>query len=119
MQKPLDIVFRGMEPSPNLEDQIREYISRLEHLCPDIVSIRAVVEQQHKHHHQGALFDISLEVRVPGADLISNRSPDADHAHEDAYVALRDAYRALRRQLLDYDDRRHRKVKHHEIRSAP
>jgi hypothetical protein len=37
-----------------------------------------------------------------------------DRAHEDPYVALRDAFRAARRKLQDYERRRYRKVKHHE-----
>jgi cold shock CspA family protein len=43
-----------------------------------------------------------------------DRNPPADHAHEDAFVAVRDAFAAARRQLQD----RHRKdqgvVKTHE-----
>lgn len=36
----------------------------------------------------------------------------ADHAHEDPFVALRDAFRAARRRLEDYE-RKRRDVKRH------
>ena len=43
-----------------------------------------------------------------------NREPGLDHAHEDVYVAVRDAFDAARRRLEDYVRRRHLQVKFHE-----
>jgi len=114
MQLPLQIVFRDMEPSPAVESVIRERTERLEHLCDEIVSCRIVVEQRHKHQHRGALFHVRIDLKVPGTELVSSRGPDEHHAHEDPYVALRDAFDAMRRQLEDYTRKRRGKVKHHE-----
>ncbi|MEX2481500.1 MAG: HPF/RaiA family ribosome-associated protein [Gammaproteobacteria bacterium] len=114
MQSALQIAFRGMEPSPAIEAKIRERVARLEPLCGDITSCRVVVENPHHHQHQGTLFHVRIDLRVPGAELVSSRSPDAHHAHEDAYVALRDAFDAIRRQIEDYQRKRRNKVKHHE-----
>ena len=38
-----------------------------------------------------------------------------NHAHEDFYVTMRDAFNAARRQLEDYVRRRRGKVKRHDV----
>ena len=102
MQLPLHITFRGMAPSPALESQIRERAEKLEHYHPAIVGCRIVVEAPHRHHHQGKLFHVRIDVTVPGAEIIVNREPTDHHAHEDAHVAIRDAFDAARRRLMDH-----------------
>jgi hypothetical protein len=41
-------------------------------------------------------------MHVPGAALVINRDPGQDQAHEDVYVAMRDAFDAAERRLEDY-----------------
>ena len=53
-------------------------------------------------HRQGDLYQVRLQITVPGAaDVMIDRNPSADHAHEDPYVAIRDAFAAARRRLQD------------------
>jgi ribosomal subunit interface protein len=114
MQKPLELTFRHMDPSPAMEDAIRERVDKLERFCGDIIGCSIVVEAPHKHHQQGNLFHLRIDVTVPGKEIVVKRSPDGHHAHEDPYVALRDAFDAVRRQLEDYSRERRGEVKHHE-----
>lgn len=114
MQKPLEITFRHMDPSPALESEIRERAANLQRYCNDIIGCNVVVEAPHRHHKQGKLFHIRIDTTVPGREIVVQRSPDDEHAHEDAYVALRDAFDATRRQLEDYSRKRRGKVKSHE-----
>jgi cold shock CspA family protein len=51
---------------------------------------------------------------MPGEEIIADRHPAKHQAHEDVYVALRDAFNAARRQLEDYVRKRRGKVKTHE-----
>ena len=39
---------------------------------------------------------------MPGDEIVVNRERRFDHAHEDVYVAMRDAFDAVRRRLEDY-----------------
>jgi cold shock CspA family protein len=55
-----------------------------------------------------------VEVGVPDTRLVSSREPDEHHAYTDVYVAIRDAFDSMRRQLEDYARRRRRQVKAHE-----
>ena len=45
---------------------------------------------------------------------VINRDPKDHHAHEDVYVAIRDAFDAVRRKLQDYARKQRGDVKSHE-----
>ena len=96
MKMPLQIVVRNLAHSDALEARIRESIAKLEGIHPRIVSCRVTVEESHRHHQQGRQFQVRIDARVPGKELVASH----DH-HEDVYVALRDATLAMRRQLED------------------
>lgn len=115
MQVPLEIRFHNMTPSPAIERAARERAAKLEQFADDIVSCRVTIEAPHKHHRQGKLFHVSVDVRLPGGEVVASRDPAAHHAHEDVYVALRDAFKAVRRRLQDYVRTRRGIVKAHEV----
>ncbi len=115
MKLPLQVVFRNMEPSSAVEAKIRERAEKLDVYCDDIMSCRVMVEARHRHHHQGNLYHVRVDLKVPDAELVASREPDEHHAHEDVYVAIRDAFDAVRRQLEDYVRRRRGQVKEHPV----
>lgn len=117
MQQPLQITFRDIPPSENVEIVIREKAKKLDQFFDKIMSCRVMVESPHTHHHQGMLYHVRVDLTVPGAELIASRSTDKNHAHEDVYVAIRDAFDAAKRQLQDYKRKLKNKVKKHEIPS--
>jgi ribosomal subunit interface protein len=96
MLVPLQITVRDVQHSEALETRIREKAAKLETLHPGITSCRVTVEAAHRHHHQGRQFQVRIDLRVPGKELVASRDHD-----EDPYVALREAFDALRRQLDD------------------
>ena len=109
MQRPLQITTRDIPESEAIEAHIRDKAEKLEQFYPHIVGSQVVVEMPHKHRHQGKLYNIRIEVKVPGGEVVVNR----DYA-EDIYVALRDAFDAVRRALEDYGRKQRGDVKHHE-----
>lgn len=113
MKLPLQLTFRHMEPSAALEARIRELASRLDRFSEHIMRCHVVVEAPHHHQHQGRLFEIRLDITVPGREIAIRRTRPADHSHEDAYVAVRDAFRAARRKLQDYERSRFQPGKSH------
>jgi ribosomal subunit interface protein len=115
MQKPLEITFRHMERSPALEAVVRERAQKLENFCDEIIGCQVMFEEPHRHHQQGNLYHVRIDLTVPGKEIVVKRSPDDEHAHEDAFVALRDAFDSVRRQLEDYVRIRRGKVKTHEV----
>lgn len=110
MKQPLQIQFLGVEPSPAVESAVREKVDKLDRYCPDIVSCRVKVEQVQKHQHQGRRFAVRIDLKIPDHELA------VDHAlHEDVYVALRDAFDDMRRQLEDAVRRRRGQEKQHAV----
>jgi cold shock CspA family protein/ribosome-associated translation inhibitor RaiA len=138
MKIPLQITFRDMPPSKAIEDTIRDKANKLDSLYDDIMSCRVIVEAPHRHHHKGKAYVVRVNMTVPGGELVVNREPKrlvaarsahagdlektmaenhepSKHAaHEDAYVAIRDAFNAAARKLQDYARRRRGKIKIHE-----
>lgn len=114
MKIPLQISFRGMDHSNAVERNIRERAAKIDHFCREIMSCRVVVEAPHHHHHKGNLFHVRIDITAPDGELVVSRSPDQRHAHEDVYVAIRDAFDAAQRQVEDYARKRRGHVKKHE-----
>lgn len=108
MELMLQITTRDIPHSEALENHIREKAEKLGKFYPHILHCRIVVELPHKHKHQGRIFDVHLDMTVPGAELVVNRV-----ANEDVYVAVRDAFDAAKRQLEDYARRQRGDTKIH------
>ena len=113
MQIPLQITFRNFGRSPAVEASVQGHAERLDKYYDRIMACRVVVEKRHKHHQHGNHFHVSVDVTVPGGELIASREPDEHHAYTDVYVAIRDAFDTMRRQLEDYARRQDPRVKTH------
>lgn len=114
MQVPLEIVFHNVDRSPVVEAAVRERVAKLEQFAENITSCRVTVEAPHKNRQQGNLYNVRVDLRFPGGEAVANRSPGENHAHEDVFVALRDAFKAARRQLQDRQRIQRGDVKPHE-----
>ncbi|MFC3071308.1 HPF/RaiA family ribosome-associated protein [Phenylobacterium soli] len=116
MQIPLQITFEGgLEPSDALRARIEREAAKLEKFHDRITSCRvAVIGRSHRQRH-GDLYAVRLQITGPDvADVVVDRNPPADHAHEDAFVAVRDAFAAARRRLQDRRRKAQGQVKLHE-----
>jgi cold shock CspA family protein len=114
MHVPLRITFRHLEPSAAIEAQVREKAAKLERFAEYVTGCHVVIEAPHRRHHQGNLFHVTIDLTLPGGEVVVNRQPQLHQAHEDAHVALRDAFDAAVRQVEDHVRRRRMDVKHHE-----
>ena len=114
MEVLLQLQFRNLDPSPAIEAAVRKHVDKLKFFNGDIISCRVAIESPHKHQYKGKLYHVVVDVRVPGKEIVVSRAPDDQQAHEDVYVAIRDAFDAARRQVQDYVKIRRGKVKTHE-----
>ena len=83
MQSPLQIVFRDVDHSDAVEERIREKVEMLEKHSDKIVSCRVTVSAPHKSQTKGKLYDIRLDIGLPGEEIVVTKSHNGDHAHED------------------------------------
>jgi ribosomal subunit interface protein len=113
MQIPLQVTLKDMPQSEAVESRIREKSEKLSRFYDRIMSCRVVVETPQRHQHQGKLYSVRIDLTVPGAELVANRAQD-----EDVYVAIRDAFIAITRQLEDFARRQRGQVKTHAAPGA-
>ncbi len=114
MLLPLQITFRHMKPSPAAAARVRRHVGELDQFFDRITSCRVVVKSSNRRHQQGNLFQIHIDLTVPGREIAVARDT-ALHAHEDVYVAIRDAFAAARRQLEDHARQARGDVKLHAV----
>lgn len=98
MSIPLEIDYRHLNPSPAIEAAIRERVKHLDRFHPKLMGCRVVVDAAHGHHRRSP-YSVHVVAQIPGRTLSVTQDNGANH--EDFYVALRDAFDALRRQLED------------------
>jgi cold shock CspA family protein/ribosome-associated translation inhibitor RaiA len=118
MQIPLKIAFEGgLTSSDALVTRIEREAEKLEQFSDRITACRVSVVGRSGRHRQGDLYGVRIFIALPGRKEVAvTRNPPADHAHEDPYVAIRDAFSAARRRLQDRRQRTIGEVKEH---SAP
>ncbi|MGZ6143559.1 MAG: HPF/RaiA family ribosome-associated protein [Myxococcales bacterium] len=99
---PLQITYRGMDESDALSAVVRTKVRKLEQFYRHIGGCRVLIEMPHRHKHSGEHVHVRIDLTVPGHELVVEREPTERSRHEDAYVAVTDAFRAARRELQDY-----------------
>ncbi len=102
MKVPLQITFRNVEPSAAMGARINALAQRLGKFSSRITSCRVVVESSSHRQHRGTLFRVRVIIALPRGDISTGNARSRDHAHENPYVALRDAFDAARRKLEDH-----------------
>jgi ribosomal subunit interface protein len=110
----VELAFRNMDASPAVEDRVHARIAKLAQFHDHLMACRVVIESRHRHHHKGNLYHVRIDLTIPGGELVVNREPGEHQAHEDVYVAVRDAFDAMTRQLQDAVRKQRGKVKYHE-----
>ncbi len=110
----IQITFKGIEHSQAVEDDIREKARKLERFSGRILSCHVVIEAPHQRHHKGNIYSTHIDLKMPGMEIVVGRDPMLNHAHEDIYVAIRDAFDAAVRKLEDYVRKQRGDVKTHE-----
>ena len=109
----IEITFSGTPHSSAVEATIREKIEKLSEIFTAIISCHVVVRAAHHAHHSRNVYHVLIDIHVPGKEIIASRDNHSEDAHEDVYVAVRDAFNATRRQLDDYTQIHRGDVKTH------
>ena len=115
MTLPVTVTFRDMETSPSTEEFVRKWAARLERVDSQIVRVEVTIERPHRNHERGNLFRVRVLVAVPGNDIVVSHDPGENGAHADVRVAIRDSFRAARRQVEEHA----RQLRSHSVALAP
>ena len=115
MPIPVQITFKELDHSDAIEARIHELASRLERVFDRIEMCEVMIEAPHRHQRNGRQYHVRIRLAVPGDDIIVSHDPGADEAHEDPYVAIRDSFRAARRQLDEHVQKMRGEVAQHAM----
>jgi ribosome-associated translation inhibitor RaiA len=106
MQLPLQVTFHNLTASESVEQEVRQHATQLEAAFPRMVSCRVLIDVPHRHQHQGRRYRVRVEVGVSGVRAVGGQAGDEHAENEDVHLAIRDAFRAVRRQLDAHAGRR-------------
>lgn len=107
----LKLSFHGMKPSVTIRSKVHEYVNKLQRRYNDITTWHVHVNGPVPGTGQ---FKVTIEARVPGAEIAVGRKPGDINAHSDALVAVRDSFAALERRLKKRRRQQYGEVKVHE-----
>jgi ribosome-associated translation inhibitor RaiA len=120
MQSPLEISFHGLERSDAVEARIREKFARVEAHFDRITHARVVVDAPQRRSPLPKFFHVRIDIGVPGhKPIIVRHEPDAEHAHTDVMLALRDAFEVVMRQVDELTSRLEKQARHERVRRRP
>jgi len=107
MDHPLQVTFLGFTHTPDLDGLIRKSALALEAEAGNhMTSCHVFVECAHQHHDETRVFHARINLELPGGVLAVNHEHHAQRTHEDAFIAVRDAFDAASRQIIDWRRRR-------------
>ena len=100
MQLPVEISYRGLEKSAEIEAMVREKADRLNKFCDHINRCDVAIEQPNHNHKKGNPFRVRIDVTVsPGHELVAEENQTADDSYEPLAKAVHDAFKTMERQL--------------------
>jgi ribosomal subunit interface protein len=107
----IQVTFRDMPVSDAVEARCWKEAEALERYFDRIVSCHVTIAESHRRRRQGNLFDVRINLSIPGRELVVNRQAAEHQVDEDLDIALREAFDRMRRQLQDHVRRMRGQVK--------
>ncbi len=129
MKSELQITYRNMKPSAEIEKWIHDEAAKLDTLYSRVMGCRVAVEVPHRHHRKGSPYHIRIDLTVPRGEIVVKREPSlnarARHLgeresrkksevkvpHKELRQAINDAFKAAGRRLQDYARRQRGEIK--------
>lgn len=99
MNSNTQVLFRGIEHSQAVEDAVHKRMEKLSRYSDKIQSMKVILEAPHNNHYKGRVYHVGVEALIPNHDIVVAHDHHDRHAHEDIYVAIRDAFNAVERRL--------------------
>lgn len=113
MSNEFQIVFHNIDQSDALIDSVQKRIDKLRRFSSEIMGGRVVLDSPHNNLSKGRVFSVAIEIQTTNKPVVVTQEQHDNHAHEDLYVAVRDAFNAAERQLKSVD-KKHRKEALHK-----
>src|SRR6185295_10309480 len=100
MQLPINITYRGVEKSDDVDNLVLEYAGRLDKFCDHINRCDVAIEQPNHAHQKGNPFRVRIDVTVrPRHELVVEEKQTDNGTHEPLKKVIHDAFKTMERQL--------------------
>jgi cold shock CspA family protein/ribosome-associated translation inhibitor RaiA len=76
VQSPIQIVARGFRLNSWWREKILRRSEKLMDFCAWITHGRVVAESRHKHSHKDRLYNVRIDLALPGRVIVVNREPE-------------------------------------------
>ena len=113
MTNEFQVVYHNIDQSEAISEAVQKRIGKLKRYCDHIINGRVVLDSPHNNHYKGKVYSVTLEIHTPELEVRVNQDQHDNHAHEDLYVAIRDAFNVAERQLKSID-KKHRATPLHQ-----
>jgi hypothetical protein len=132
MTLPLQISFRNMKHSAEVEDWVRAEAEKLETFYHRIIGCRVAIEVPHRHHKKGKPLHIRIDLILPGKEIVIKREPvpirrapvnggaegrsqaKFKSPHADLELVIHDAFKSAGRRVQDFARRQRGDTKTHQ-----
>ncbi len=93
-----EITFLGMDPVEAIRVEVRAWFARLGALMEPVSGGHVFIEAVEEHRKE-RLYRVRMDLATPRGLVTVCHAQGMNASHEDVYVAIRNAFRAARRQL--------------------
>ena len=115
MQVPLEITYRDVEKTDDIDQLVREKAAKLDELFENLIACRVAIEQPQKTQRAGNPYRVRIDLTAPpGHELVVRREPTDSEMHASLSTIVIDAFRVMRRQLEALRERQRGEVKTHD-----
>jgi cold shock CspA family protein len=115
MEVPLEITYRDVEKTEEVDRLVREKAAKLDELFENLIACRVAIERPQRAQRAGNPYRIRIDLTAPpGHELVVRREPTDNEMHASLSTIIIDAFRAMRRQLEQLRERQRGEVKTHE-----
>jgi ribosome-associated translation inhibitor RaiA len=106
MTAPLEIHFHGLEKSDAVEAKVRDKFNKLQRHFERMSACRVVLEAPHRNSAKAKVFQVKIEISVPGQKpIIVNHEREGGSPQDDLGLVIRDAFEAATRRIDDLSTR--------------
>jgi ribosomal subunit interface protein len=114
MQTPLELAFKNVTPTDDIKALVQEKVDHLEQFASQITSCHVYIRAPHNSQNKGNLYEVTIEIRVPGDELVVHHQQNDTAKHEHLKVAVRDAFTSMAREIKRWKQKVGGDVKTHD-----
>jgi ribosome-associated translation inhibitor RaiA len=103
MKLPLQISFKNMERDEQITELVKEKCNKLDRLSSEIIQCHVTVAMPHRSHRTGNFYDITIDVSLPGKEIVFTHESQDEIENKDFRHVLKVAFDAVYRQIEDYN----------------